>query len=89
MTDRKSAGPWITGVATLVLIGGYIGAYYAAVRPTFSLGDVVVSYNEALWAGGDTPLEIVSSHRRWIRFFAPAHWLDRRLRPHVWGTEIP
>lgn len=66
MPDRKpiSAVGWIAAV--LLLIGGYVGVYYAVVQ--ISPGYFV---QRKEWRFGH-------------RFFAPIHWLDRRMRPHVW-----
>ena len=32
MTDRKTSAPWLIAAVLLVLIGGYVGAYYAMVE---------------------------------------------------------
>jgi hypothetical protein len=83
MADRKlSSVPWI-GVAVLaVLIGGYVEAYYGTLIVYHGLGD------EAAAAYSLVENEInpdVSTEDSGIgRFFAPMHWLDRRIRPHVW-----
>ena len=82
MSDRKSTFVVLPAVATaLVLLGAYVGAYYRMVevpdmRP-FE-GEVAADYS---WSHESVPR---NPSRSWRRFFAPVHWLDRRIRPHVW-----
>lgn len=59
----------------------YGGAYLAMLKPStfFSApGDVVVHRDAAYRFGGDTAAVI----------FAPANWVDRKLRPSYW-PDVP
>ena len=77
----------ILPVAGAVLLAVYVGAYYWLVdvdtagifsgtwepRPTYAFpGDQIESPSS-------NPLEV-----EFQVLFAPAHWLDCRIRPHVW-----
>lgn len=84
-TRKPLSFPWI-GVAVLaVLIGGYVAAYYATVERAL----LTENYSDRI-------KEICpiypSLNRRLVnprtRFFTPIHWLDRRLRPHVWEPTL-
>ena len=61
-------------IAVVVLLGLYGGAYLAMMQRT-----------EFGWFSGLT-YRFGGEHARW--FFAPAHDLDRRLRPDLWRDEI-
>jgi hypothetical protein len=82
MSDRKTSVPWIAGAVLLVLIGGYVGAYYWMIKP-FGFGNISPFYNLRTTKGPyhylHAPDSVVG------KFFAPAHWLDRLIRPHVWN----
>ncbi len=81
MTDRKISAPWIAGAVLLVLIGGYVGAYYGMVVPVLlSSRPIIWPAYRHLWK----PKVVVSSSFV-PDMFTPIHWLDRRIRPHVWG----
>ena len=73
MTDRKTSAPWIAGAVLLVLIGGYVGAYdWTVQQSVFGVAWCAIppaSFDKTPWTD---------------RLFAPIHWLDRRIRPHVW-----
>ena len=88
MTDRKTSAPWIAGAVLLVLMGGYVGAYYGTV------GSAAVghAFPREIWPTYPiTPVTFSdgtisrSPKSAWRSFFAPMHRLDRRIRPHVWG----
>lgn len=75
---KRSVAPWIAGVV-LVLLGLYVGGYYAMVRPTFipePTGYLPVYRNLSAPRQTRTP--------SLLAFFAPVHRIDRRLRPNVW-----
>ncbi|HEY3967085.1 MAG TPA: hypothetical protein VGM05_21170 [Planctomycetaceae bacterium] len=95
MTDRKKPGVafWATVVVVVALIF-YVAAYSIMVSPA-------VVFHSGL---GEPPPLIPKYHlignwledRRWPRdggacrpFFAPIHWIDRRVRRHVWEPEEP
>jgi hypothetical protein len=73
-------------VAMLLLLAGYVGAYYWLLDVAFDSADHVTlvpiyysiyfserfEYDSWEWSWRLTP------------FFAPIHWFDRRIRPHVW-----
>ena len=72
----------IIAVVLLLLIGGYVGAYDAMVIP---MGRVTRPTFDA-WYGVPfgTSLETTAGITDWATpLFAPAHWLDRRIRPQV------
>jgi hypothetical protein len=77
MADRKSAAPWIAGASLLLLLGGYIGTYYATVDPhrPFKFGPTYLRRHE---------LGRRMDHQ-FRTFFGPAHWLDCRIRPNRWS----
>ncbi|MCC7425219.1 MAG: hypothetical protein IT428_33530 [Planctomycetaceae bacterium] len=81
MTERKTSAPWIAGAALLVLIGGYVGVYYATVTVKGS-GDPF--YTPHAWFTDGSKTSYLAWKGRLDRFFFPIHWLDRRIRPHVW-----
>src|SRR5690349_3050581 len=91
MSDRKPTSVVMPAlVAALVLLGPYVGAYYATVKPDFvALSDPDFGRNAVyplLYGTGwetDTS-KFMTGQARWNRFFAPIHWLDRRIRPHAW-----
>jgi hypothetical protein len=69
MTDGQTPAPWIAGAAVLMLLlGGYVGLYLFSVD--------AVRRPPAVPGHG---VMIVPA-----KIFAPIHWLDRRIRPHVW-----
>ncbi|MCC7425201.1 MAG: hypothetical protein IT428_33440 [Planctomycetaceae bacterium] len=79
MSARKPKSvPWIGIVLLIVLIGGYVGAYYRTVR-------------KGMYSGMPLPpFPRYSMGPRFDWFFRPAHWVDRRLRPNYWSSkELP
>ena len=92
MDPTRHASPFLAVAAVIaILIAAYIGTYCAMVHavslrysgggpvfPVYSRGnhlDAIQNYF-ARRPGDRDPLETV---------FAPVHWLDCRLRPHVWN----
>jgi hypothetical protein len=78
--------PVVAGLA--VLLGVYIVAYYAMVRPRtdkfmnmIGASLLVINPRYGPFDGGEGG---VAKH-----VFAPLHWLDRRMRPRTWGGPIP
>jgi hypothetical protein len=87
-----------TGVATLLLVTMYVGAYFRIVRP---VNAAYALENER----GATQVQIKVSplyslpwpipahfNQPWLMWrldawFAPVHRLDRRLRPNVWHDD--
>lgn len=73
----------ILSVVALVMLGLYVGAYYATVKPMFRPStfpttpdpDYFYWHSKNEVSGGEA-------------FFAPIHWLDRHLRPGIWKREI-
>lgn len=91
MSQRKpTSAPWIAAVVLLVLTGGYVGAYYvvvdsAAVGHAFDDDFVEILPTYPIAPVKMFDVTISRSHKSaWRPFFAPIHWLDRRIRPHVW-----
>lgn len=84
-THKFRSVSWIGVIVLAALIGGYVGAYYATVRPsrdvdwlfTAPTGIVVVQ-------PGPEYADFLSSSLPTEEFFTPIHWLDRRIRPQVW-----
>jgi hypothetical protein len=82
-SDRKPSLilPATFGVALMLLVG-YVGAYYWQVIPVKTRWGIQARYRvegDASWA---------YRSRRWVNLFAPIHWLDRRVRPHVWESRV-
>jgi hypothetical protein len=78
MTDKPDGKrwKWPTWIGTVIaLFAAYMGAYFATVQ---SVG----------WGSAGTwhTYAIGSYSLPWSvhRFFAPAHWIDRKLRPDQW-----
>ena len=87
-SDRKkpSLAFWATVVVVAALSAtlAYAGAYLCIVRqPAFSVvgGELLVGTRRSRiaerWAGNPEFCET---------FFAPAHWIDRRVRPDIWSN---
>lgn len=83
MSDRKATHFIVPAVVALVLLGLHVGAYYATVDVKVDTAwrrYGVVTVEEAT---GTSPT--YSVWHPWTRpFFAPVHWLDRRIRPQFW-----
>ena len=80
-SDRKpSSFLPVAGVAMLLALAAYVGAYYMMVRPV--LKPLAPKREVIPWYQGKSGSE--ATYRRWATFFAPIHWLDRRLRPDYW-----
>jgi len=82
--ERKRSGVAFCATAVLACllpVAAYFVAYAVFVQP--AQGGGIVSLNSAL-------LPMVAWYPRlgdssaWETFFAPAHWVDRRIRPKVW-----
>lgn len=83
MSDERKRGAVLPVVVTLaVLLCLYVGAYYGTVRPspTTASAEIVEWYRIAWEPNYDWKYQAWAS-----RVFAPIVWLDRPLRPHVWG----
>jgi hypothetical protein len=78
---------WTPGIGfavLTVLIGGYVGAYYAMVHAT-GYGEIWAYYS----IGGWWPEETFGiTLTRCQQFFSPIHWLDRHIRPHIWEPTL-
>jgi hypothetical protein len=85
MTSPRKPGVVLPGaVALTVLLGLYVGAYYAMVEPTATYAKGV------LFPPNIIPVYRVKANwyldeAGWV--FAPIHWLDRRLRPEIWEPD--
>jgi hypothetical protein len=76
MTEPRKPSLIMPAAVTLtVLVGLYVGAYYGLVERNSYRGGWAPHF--AISQGDQYPSV-------WSQFFAPIHWLDRRLRPHVW-----
>ena len=86
MTSRKKPGVafWATGTlfVGLVLFGAYAMAYFWTVRPS--------AVNIFAYESLPPTLELVPEYdvggnqSFWKAVFAPAHRIDRRIRPNAW-----
>jgi hypothetical protein len=71
-------------VALALMLGLYVGAYCAMVEPTRSL----LRKPHPVYV-----IRLGAENFRYRRYskaaalFAPIHWLERRIRPHVWERE--
>jgi hypothetical protein len=87
-SPRKPGFVLPVAVTLAALLGLYVGGYYAMVwrwgrMPRYSLGP-------PRYPGLEDKIEperVSRSQRRRQRFFAPIHWLDRRIRPDAWGPD--
>jgi hypothetical protein len=62
-------------VALTVLLGLYVGAYYWLAEP----------FPPSAFPGERYTANVAGYPLKWMgTFFAPIHWLDRRIPPHVW-----
>lgn len=83
LKSKKSLG--ISAIVVMLGLTGYVGAYYATVEPFRYSMPVAPLYLP--------PGEVAGSPRSaafqdWVETpFKPIHWLDRRLRKHVWGFD--
>lgn len=85
--ERKQPGILFSAtVLTIVIFGAYVTAYLAMVKP------------EAMGVSGVGPWEIPPDYTGrkgnrgqafWSKVFAPAHAVDRKLRPDKWIFEYP
>ena len=92
MTDHKkpSVAFWATVglvVTVVVALCAYAGAYARMVRPVpFALGVCLPPARiDPDYSGASL---ITPGHRDqafWEKFFGPANWLDRQLRPKTWS----
>lgn len=80
--EPRKRGAMLPIVVTIgVLLGIYVGAYYATVRNS--------GWRNA--APQYTSLDLLLEQMRfpWLApLFAPMHWIDCRLRPVFWETRI-
>ena len=77
-SPRKPGFVLPVAVTLAVLLGLYVGAYYMTVEPLLL---------ERTSLGTTNPVVAVANYRRFPALgtlFSPIHWLDRRIRPHVW-----
>lgn len=74
---------WIAVAALLVLLGGYVGAYYGTVAAVGAYVGPPVPVYQTGWNELDKKLVDVP---KLVDVFAPIDWLDRHIRPHVWRT---
>lgn len=75
-------------VTLTLVLAVYAGMYYGMVKPHSRLGETHAFYGE--WIPARLYVTQLRFHRRVEILFRPIHWLDRRLRPEVWGAvELP
>jgi hypothetical protein len=86
-SPRKSGFVLPVAVTLAVLLGLYVGAYYAMVEPQINLpgyrGYTVIERTIEPNYWGKLPVGF-DPNGALKAFFTPVHWLDRRIRPHVW-----
>lgn len=85
--DRKPRRFWLKVAAGLLFaVVAYGGAYVALVT-------ALAPPSAGAWPDPSAPrfprYDAFGKRERHARvFFTPAHWIDRRLRPGLWGTHI-
>lgn len=86
-TEKSGAKRWIQGVwITPLVLAAYLVAYYALARP-----DYVIFYSPvAIYGGAGTKPLVTYRFGGDIakRIFAPAHRLDRLIRPKKWRNPM-
>jgi hypothetical protein len=89
-----------TALALTLLLGAYVGAYFALVSPklvrptstiilagrTYQIRTHSITFKVPVDIGPEYG-SFLGEQAAWL--FAPIHALDRRLRPHVWLTTSP
>lgn len=70
----------ILPVAVAVLLGLYVGAYYATADSEIVSTVGVPGNFPPMWQ----PTYSIGNLEFDGWFFAPVHWIDRRIRPEVW-----
>jgi len=99
MTDRKKPGVaiWATvGLITvLAALSAYASAYALMVRPFLAHihGESSIPGPHLYLRSPDYSRELrfigqVSTEENRQQFFAPIHWIDRKLRPDTWYFEM-
>lgn len=82
---RRTGTIWLLIViAALLLFAGYVGAYYAMVEPA-EVYEVIYAHKVPTFPAVE-PKGSAGKATAWTRFFAPVHWVDRRLRRDVWAS---
>ncbi|HET6329115.1 MAG TPA: hypothetical protein VFG04_30810 [Planctomycetaceae bacterium] len=80
MTDKPDGKRWRwsmwTGFVVIALFATYVGAYFATVQ-SVGWGNVGTWHTYMIGS--------YSLPRPMHHFFAPAHWIDRKLRPDHWS----
>jgi hypothetical protein len=76
MTAPPKPGFMLPVAVTLaVLLGSYVGAYCWMAEP----------FPPSAFPGERYTANVAGYPLKWMgTLFAPIHWLDRRIRPHVW-----
>ena len=72
-------------VVMVVTLMGYAGTYALTVTPTRAPADH--SRHQYLPDERTPVYSIGMSQNFWRRFFEPANWVDKRLRPDVWENQ--
>lgn len=101
MFDRKPTSVVLPAVLVLTLLGLYVGAYYGLVDRN-ALGpdpdaSVYVAFYPVTNRSQSRRFNMQHGGHFWMArqtlandrmtlFFAPVHWLDRRIRPQFWIT---
>lgn len=87
MSERRKSA-WLVAVVPLVLLGSYVGSYYAMVTPRTDKFQNMIGASKLV----TLPRYGLSGESEGValkRVFAPLHWLDRHIRPRTWGGPIP
>jgi hypothetical protein len=90
-SPRKPGFVLPVAVTLTVLLGLYVGAYYWMVQPLgrrvsgdpWLIATPFYGPESELYHLGHTPW-----NDRLRPLFTPMHWLDRRIRPHVWEPSL-
>lgn len=72
----------------ILLLAGYVTAYSVMAHPVALPGYPPFVYY-AVPVGGLVHIDFDRTESGWDWFFAPIHWLDRRVRPHKWPMKVP
>lgn len=85
---KSSTAPRVIAGTLVLLIGGYVGAYYGMAYPSGSRS--MPRLESGIRPQVGLPIYLLGREhyprldRGTVPFFAPIHWLDRRIRPHFW-----
>lgn len=87
MSERKRSTVYgVVGAILLLMVSGYVGAYYWMVHPPIP-GDETATpiFLKKRMAHPDGGYMVWHGYRPTLqKFFTPILWIDRRIRPSYW-----